>query len=116
MSLTRNPWHIREYTIQELKDLLSIEFSSVDSLGVFGNDKVMKYYDENKSSVKKITRFDILNLQYNMPRWILQIPFDILNRMNRNKLSDKGVDITMKDYSVAPAKERCIDLFYISEK
>lgn len=116
MSLTRNPWHIREYTIQELKDLLSIEFSSVDTLGVFGNDEVMKYYNENKRSVNKITRFDIFNLQYNMPRWILQVPYDILNRMNRNKLSDKGVDITMKDYSVTPAKEGCIDLFYISEK
>ena len=116
MSLTRNPWHIREYTIEELKTLLSADFGSVDARGVFGNDEVMKYYEENKKSVKKITRFDILNLQYNMPRWMLQIPYDILNRMNRNKLSDKGVDIKMEDYSVTPAKEGCIDLFYLAEK
>jgi len=116
MSLTRNPWHIREYLIDELKDLLSVDFSTVDARGVFGNEEVMKYYEENKKSVKKITRFDIFNLQYNMPRWILQIPYDILNRMNRNNLSDKGADIKMEDYSVIPAKEGCIDLFYISEK
>jgi 2-polyprenyl-3-methyl-5-hydroxy-6-metoxy-1,4-benzoquinol methylase len=116
MSLTRNPWHIREYTIEELKTLLSADFNTVEAKGVFGNDEVMKYYEENKKSVKKITRFDIFNLQYNMPRWMLQIPYDILNRMNRNKLSDKGVDIKMDDYFVSPAKEGCIDLFYISEK
>lgn len=116
MSLTRNPWHIREYLIPELEELLLVDFSSVDARGVFGNDEVMKYYAENKKSVQKITRFDIFNLQYNMPRWVLQIPYDILNRMNRNKLSDKGVDIKMEDYSIAPVKEGCIDLFYISEK
>ena len=34
MSLTRNPWHVREYTAQELKALLSAEFSKVEMMGV----------------------------------------------------------------------------------
>ncbi|MGY8926061.1 MAG: class I SAM-dependent methyltransferase, partial [Flavobacteriales bacterium] len=90
MSLSRNPWHIREYSVNELADLLTAVFSSVDKKGVFGNDVAMKYYEENKASVRKIMRFDLLNLQYNLPRWMLQIPYDILNRRNRNKLSDAG--------------------------
>ena len=116
MSLTRNPWHIREYTIKELKDLLLIDFSSVNSLGVFGNDKVMHYYQENKESVRRIIRFDIFNFQYNMPRWMLKIPYDLLNRLNRNNLLEKGVDIKMEDYYISSADKGCIDLFYISEK
>ena len=116
MSLSRNPWHIREYTVGELADLLSVVFSSVDKKGVFGNDIAMKYYEENKASVRKIMRFDVLNLQYNLPRWMLQIPYDVLNRRNRNKLSDSGAHIKLEDYFVADAKDDSIDLFYIAEK
>lgn len=116
MSLTRNPWHIREYTVDELNDLLLVDFAKVEKNGVFGNEIAMKYYAENKESVRKIMRFDILNLQYNLPRWMLQVPYDILNRRNRNKLSDKGAHIKLEDYFVAEANDECIDLFYIAEK
>lgn len=116
MSLTRNPWHIREYTVAELTTLLGNSFSKVESKGVFGNDVVMEYYNKNKASVRRIMRFDILNLQYNLPRQILQIPYDIMNRRNRNKLSDSGSHIKMEDYFISEAKDDCIDLFYIAEK
>jgi 2-polyprenyl-3-methyl-5-hydroxy-6-metoxy-1,4-benzoquinol methylase len=120
MSLTRNPWHVREYTISELKDLLSKYFTKVDAQGVFGNEKIMNYYEENKKSVQKITRFDIFNLQYRLPRQLLQIPYDILNRMNRRKLLNNenahAADIKMDDYAVRTAEEGCIDLFYVATK
>lgn len=116
MSLTRNPWHIREYTVSELTSLLGNIFSSVESKGVFGNEVVMEYYEKNKANVQRIMRFDILNLQYNLPRQILQVPYDIMNRRNRNKLSNSGSHIKMEDYFIAEAKEDCIDLFYIAEK
>ena len=120
MSLTRNPWHVREYTIDELENLLLMNFQSVNKMGVFGNDKIMKYYEENKKSVKKITRFDIFNLQYVLPRQLLQIPYDILNRINRKKLLNKNTDlvsdITTDDYFIGNASDQCFDLFYIAEK
>lgn len=116
MSLTRNPWHIREYTVTELTTLLGNTFSNVESKGVFGNDVVMEYYEKNKKSVQRIMRFDIFNLQYNLPRQILQLPYDIMNRRNRNKLSDSGSHIKMDDYFISNAENNCIDLFYIAEK
>ena len=73
MSLTRNPWHIREYTIAELKSLFGKYFAAVEARGVFGNEKIMAYYANNKAAVEKITRFDIFNLQYLLPRQLLQI-------------------------------------------
>jgi len=120
MSLTRNPWHVREYTITELDTLLKKSFQLVNTQGVFGNEAIMKYYAENKKSVEKITRFDIFNLQYLLPRQLLQIPYDILNRMNRKKLLNdnnalvKG--ISMEDYFIQQANDNCFDLFYIAEK
>ena len=46
MSLTRNPWHIREYTVDELKSLLLNYFDEVDAKGVFGNEKITAYYQK----------------------------------------------------------------------
>ena len=120
MSLTRNPWHVREYTVDELDKLLSMFFQSVEKLGVFGNNKIMEYYTKNKKSVQRITRFDIFNLQYILPRQLLQIPYDILNRMNRKKLLDDNsqlvTEISMEDYFLENATDECFDLFYVAQK
>jgi 2-polyprenyl-3-methyl-5-hydroxy-6-metoxy-1,4-benzoquinol methylase len=120
MSLTRNPWHVREYTPLQLHQLLMKVFQKVDMKGVFGNEKVMEYYEANKKSVKKFTRFDIFNLQYRLPRSILQIPYDILNRINRKNLhkSNTGVSasVKMNDYYIDQASDQCLDLFMIAHK
>jgi len=120
MSITRNPWHVREYTISELENLLLKAFESVEKKGVSCNAKIMEYYNKNKASVRRITRFDIFNLQYLLPRQVLQIPYDILNRMNRKKLLENNTglvsEITKEDYAVQVADEQCFDWFYIAEK
>ncbi|MBX3242519.1 MAG: class I SAM-dependent methyltransferase [Chitinophagaceae bacterium] len=120
MSITRNPWHVREYTVDELKQLMLRYFKNVEALGVFGNESIMDYYEKNKASVRKITRFDIFNLQYRLPRQMLQIPYDILNRLNRKKLlnDNQGLvtGISHEDYFIKEADDTCFDLFYIAEK
>ena len=120
MSLTRNPWHVREYTSQELKELLSKDFSQVEMMGVKGNEKIMEYYEANRRGVERITRFDILDLQHRLPRWMLQIPYDILNRLNRRRLLNQNNEltssITMDDYYVGPVSDDCFDLYFIARK
>ena len=120
MSLSRNPWHIREYTPSEMKDILQTSFKNIDLKGVYGNEKVLNYYAENKKSVDKIRKWDIFNLEKNLPRWMVQIPYDILNRFNRHKLQDNnkslvdGIEFT--DYSVKDVSEGCLDYFCIVTK
>lgn len=46
MSLTRNPWHVREYNPDQLRNLLGSAFASVEALGVFGNERIMEYYEK----------------------------------------------------------------------
>ena len=119
MSLTRNPWHVREYTSEQFNRLLSM-FKDVEALGVGGNESVWRYYQKNRESVHRIMRFDILKMQWWLPRWVLQIPYDILNRLNRRKLHSQNRSLTesisMEDYVIEPVNERCFDLFYIATK
>lgn len=120
MSLTRNPWHVREYTAAELQQLLGNFFPRVEALGVFGNEKVMDYYERNRRGVERITRFDLLDLQHRLPRWMLRLPYDLLNRLNRRRLLHAAPDLTcsigMDDYRLAPVAGGCFDLFFTAEK
>jgi 2-polyprenyl-3-methyl-5-hydroxy-6-metoxy-1,4-benzoquinol methylase len=120
LSLTRNPWHVREYTASEFTSLCKKVFSKVSSRGITGNEKVLAYYEKNKQSVQKYKKLDIFNLEQKLPASILRIPYDILNRMNRNKLrtAAQGLvdDIGQEDFFVTDTPETTFDLFYILEK
>ena len=122
MSLTRNPWHIREYNANELRNILECHFSKVEAFGVVGNEKIMEYYEKNRQGVRKITRFDILNLQHRLPRRLLQMPYDLLNRLNRRRLYKSNTSltdsITRDDYAIAPYESgmECFDLFFVATK
>lgn len=119
-SLSRNPWHIREYTAQELTALAKLFFNEVTMKGITGNDKVMEYYERNKKSVKRLMRWDVFNLQYKLPAFILRIPYEFMNRLNRNKL--KGSDdqlvtsIQQQDYLLTDDAAHSLDLFLIVRK
>lgn len=120
MSLSRNPWHVREYLPEELTRLAQKLFSSVEMKGITGNDKVMAYYEENKKSVQRITRFDILKLQYRLPASFLRLPYEILNRWNRNKLQTTDNTLVKSihhdDYIVVDDATHALDLLLIVRK
>lgn len=120
MSLSRSPWHIREYSPSGMREILSTSFGKIHVQGVFGNQKVMQYYEENKRSVNKIRKWDIFRMERHMPRWMLQIPYDILNRFNRYKLQDENQklveEIKYTDYFIEDVSDACLDFFCIATK
>jgi SAM-dependent methyltransferase len=120
MSLSRNPWHIREYRPKELSELLKKHFRTIDAKGVYGNQTVMSYYEKNKESVQRIMKYDVFKMQWWLPRQVLQVPYDIMNRRNRKKLLSSNNDLTSNirstDFYIDPVNESCLDLFYIAEK
>ncbi|CAN5564695.1 class I SAM-dependent methyltransferase [soil metagenome] len=119
-SLSRNPWHVREYTAPELTQLAKQYFPVVEMKGVSGNEKVITYHERNRASVNKIMRWDIFDLQHRLPAAILRIPYDLLNRANRNKLQTGSDDlvsgISSADYLITDSASDALDLFLIVGK
>lgn len=119
-SLTRNPWHIREYTAESLEKLLAQFFQKIDKKGIFGNEKVQTYHEENRKSVAKWKKWDILDLEHRLPNWLLQKPYTLLNRINRNYLLKNpnalAMQIQYTDYLLTEDTEKALDLFFIAEK
>ena len=120
MTLTRNPWHIREYTSRQLQELAKKVFKKIIMKGISGNDKVKKYYEENKKSVSKFKRLDILNLEKYLPNFLYKIPYEFLNRVNRKKLESNDrclvSSISTSDYILEKDNPKNLDLFLILEK
>jgi SAM-dependent methyltransferase len=120
MSLSRNPWHVREYTGPELAKLASPYFSNVRVDGIFGSTRFIAYHDRNRESVNKIMRWDVLKLQYHLPAWILRIPYEFANRFNRNQLLEGNDElvksISQDDFFIAPYATDSIDLFLVATK
>ena len=120
MSLTRNPWHVREYTAEELGELLGERFADVEMYGVAGNERINEYYEKNREGVRRITRFDVLDLQHRLPAWMLRLPYDVLNRLNRRRLlaqnDELTISITMEDYRLSDSAESGYDLFCVAKK
>jgi SAM-dependent methyltransferase len=120
LSLSRNPWHIREYTAGELVALARKYFTDVTMKGIAGNEKVMQYHERNRQSVNRLMRWDILNLQYKLPASLLRIPYELMNRINRNKLQKTNdelvISIKSEDYFISDKAEQALDLFLILKK
>ena len=120
MTLTRNPWHIREYTSKELVEISSKYFSNIEIKGISGNSKVIDYYNDNVKSVQKFKKLDFLNLEKYLPNFIYKIPYELLNRYNRNNLKNKNDElvssISYKDYLLVNDNSNNLDLFLILKK
>jgi SAM-dependent methyltransferase len=120
MSLTRNPWHIREYTPGEFLNLMESRFERVEAMGVLGNERVAEYYERNRESVRRFERLDPLRLRERLPRWMLRLPYDLANRINRRRLLSRNEELTRAispdDYRLGPVSDRAFDLFYIGTK
>lgn len=120
MTLSRNPWHIREYTAEQLENIALKYFSEVDMQGVAGSEKVMAYHEENRASVQRIMKYDIFDLQYRLPAALLRIPYEFLNRRNRNKLeagnNDLVKEISSDDYFLRNKNDQNLDLYMIVKK
>ncbi len=120
MTLSRNPWHIREYTAEQLETLCLKYFSQVEMKGIAGNEKVLEYHERNRKSVNKIMKYDIFDLQYKIPASLLRKPYELLNRMNRNKLksgNDELVQsIVWNDFKLSEKDEHNLDLFCLVTK
>ncbi|KYP12974.1 class I SAM-dependent methyltransferase [Flavihumibacter sp. CACIAM 22H1] len=120
MSLTRNPYHVREYTPLTMQQLIESIFEHFSIQGIYGDQAVMNYYYQNKAQVDRITRWDLLNLQYRLPARLLQLPYNIANNINRQLLYRKNTGLAASlhhsNFFLSHVTDRCMDFFITATK
>lgn len=117
MVIARNPWHRREYSVDEITNLLSNSFPIVEGYGVHGNERVMEYYKKNKKAVGIIMAFDVLHMSKWLPSWLLKIPYKFLNRFNRRRMLITNRKLTTSisedDFSLTRDMSKALELFFV---
>lgn len=119
-SLARNPFHVHEYTFDEMKKEVSDLTRDFDLRGLNGNQTVNKYYEENGKFVRMILRFDIFKMHKWLPSAWLSKPYNWITSLMRNKLKEKvdqTTGITTKDFFIQNDKlDECWDIYLIARK
>lgn len=101
MSIARNPFHVHEYTFDEMRSEAVSVFKNIELRGVQGNEKVNQYYADNAAWAKKILRLDPLGIHKLIPASWLVAPYNFLTTLMRNNLKEQNNDtlaITTKDF------------------
>ena len=113
-----NPFHLHEYTGDELKALLGRHFEEVEMLGVGATLEPMAYYDERLRRIRRIVRLDPLGLRKVLPRGIIDRLFAMFAVVVRRGIqqSDGLPDVTLDDFPIEPVHDRSLDLLAVCRR
>lgn len=119
-SIARNPFHVHEYTFDEMKSEATKVFGEIELRGVQGSERVNTYYTQNAAWAKKILRLDPLGLHKLIPSSWLVKPYNWLTTRMRKSLKDTNSDtltINTKDFFLTPENlDDTWDIFLTARK
>ena len=102
-SVSENPVHLKEYTAEELRELLQPIFSRVEIGAVVGSARVRAFDEERRRQVQRILRLDPLGLRHYLPTAVMHFAFANLGALVRRRVTDVASDtrdITLDDFRV----------------
>jgi SAM-dependent methyltransferase len=114
MTASENPYHLREYTADELAALLRPIFSRVEMRSMTGNAAVMAFEEARARQVRRILRLDPLGLRHRLPQGLVQFAFGKLSVLVRRRIAGDAAAtraIVPEDFQVAAdARPDALDL------
>lgn len=120
MSIARNPFHVHEYTFDEMRKEAGSVFENIEIKGLQGNPTVNTYYAQNAAWAKKILRLDPLGIHKMLPAsWIVK-PYNFLTSIMRKNLKETNADtlkISTSDFYLTDENlDATWDIFLIAHK
>jgi SAM-dependent methyltransferase len=113
-----NPFHLREYTAEELAEVLSIHFEQVEVRGIRAHGPAARYHAERLRQIRRMTRLDPLGLRRRLPRGLVDWAFARLSVLVRLGVRRSGAmeQVRDEDYRVETASGACIDLLALCRR
>jgi len=110
-----NPYHVHEYTADELAAALSKWFGAVEMLGVGALGPAARFHEERLRRIRRITRLDPLGLRRRLPRPLVEWAFARLSLLVRLGARRGGVVEAVREehFPIAPADAACLDLLAV---
>ncbi|HEY2388141.1 MAG TPA: methyltransferase domain-containing protein [Candidatus Binatia bacterium] len=105
-SVSENPVHLREYTADELLELLQPIFGEVRMCSMLGNERVRAFDAERGRQVQRLLRLDPLGLRHLLPERLVYFAFANLAAVVRRRVVSavhEAARIVPDDFTVAEA-------------
>ncbi len=119
-SLARNPFHVHEYTFDEMKSEIGSVFKSFELFGLAGNEKVETYYQKNAEWARRVLKWDIFGLHKILPASLLVKPYNFITNLMRKDLNKKvsaSPSITSNDFYLRNTDlDTTLDIFVVAKK
>ncbi len=115
-SYNENPYHIKEFTASELKNLLEKYFEEVTIYGLFGDGVIENIEKKRREQILKIFAIDIFNFRKKTPLVLRQRLFDIATLLNRSLISlrtKQSSTFSEKNFTIKRLTNNAIDLLAV---
>ncbi len=106
-----DPYHYVEFDADALRRLCEQSFEEVEVLGLFGSDRYLELFREERATLHRLLRLDPLRLRRRIPRTIRQRLYDGLLRHFRPPEDSRAEAIGVEDFELRDSRlEECLDL------
>jgi SAM-dependent methyltransferase len=117
MSVSENPYHLREWTAPELEALAAPVLPGVRVRGMNGSERVLAYERARGEQIRRILRLDPLGLRKLIPDVVVRVVFARLARLVRRRVGAAGAlpRVGAEDFAVRDDDlERALDLVLVA--
>src|SRR5206468_4833989 len=103
MSVSENPYHLREWTADELLALATPVLPAARMLGVHISPRVLAYERARGEQVQRLLRLDPLGIRHLLPAVVVRSVFPWLARIVRRRLrrDSPGEPVGPEDFTVS---------------
>lgn len=118
MSVSENPYHLREWTAPELLALAAPVLPGARVLGVHGSERVLAYERARGAQVQRILRLDPLGLRRLLPEAVVKGAFAFFSGVVRRRIRSEGAlpAVGPEDFRVGDdALDQALDLLLLAQ-
>jgi 2-polyprenyl-3-methyl-5-hydroxy-6-metoxy-1,4-benzoquinol methylase len=114
-----NPYHVHEYTSDELASTLGTRFEAVDVQGIRASDRARRVLEQRSQRIRRVMRLDPLRLRDRLPRPLVEwlfAQFALLVRRPSPATSSDEPEMDHHDFPAGDATDDCLDLLAMCRK
>jgi SAM-dependent methyltransferase len=109
-----DPYHYREFAPGELDEACRRSFAEVQVRGIFGSDRYMELFEEERHTLDRVLRLDPLRARRLVPLRAKQRLYDVMLRRYRPADDPRAEEITHDDFFLGDdSLSRCLDVFAV---
>ena len=109
-----DPYHYKEFAPGELDSACRRSFGEVSVRGIFGSDRYMELFNEERATLDRVLRLDPLRARRLVPLRAKQRLYDVMLRRYRPEQDPRAEAITHDDFFLGDeGLSRCLDVFAV---